>query len=43
MLTTAFQTLDVQIKKKSGGWSCAEIFVNRSPGHDTAHSCELNA
>ena len=23
--------------------SCAEIFLNRSLGHDTAHSCELNA
>jgi hypothetical protein len=33
----------VQIKKKSGRWSCAEIFLNRSLGHDTGNSCELNA
>jgi hypothetical protein len=35
--------LHVQIKKKSGRWSCAEIFLNRSLGYVTAHSCELNA
>jgi hypothetical protein len=27
--------LHMQIKKKSGGWSCAEIFLNRSLGYGT--------
>jgi hypothetical protein len=41
--TDAGGALHVQIKKKSGRWSSAEIFLNRSLGYDTAHSCELNA
>jgi hypothetical protein len=41
--TDASGALHVQIKKKSGRWSCAEIFLNRRFGYDTAHSCELNA
>ena len=40
--TDASGALHVQIKKKSGRWSCAEIFLNRSLGYGTAHSCELN-
>jgi hypothetical protein len=27
--------LHMQIRKKAGGWSCAEIFLNRSPGYGT--------
>ena len=41
--TDASGALHMQIKKKSGRWSCAEIFLNRSLEYDTAHSCELNA
>ena len=41
--TDASGALHVQIKKKSGRWSCAEILLNRSLGYDTADSCELNA
>jgi hypothetical protein len=33
--TDASGTLHMQIKKKSGGWSCAEIFLNRSLGYGT--------
>ena len=35
--------LHMQIKKISGSWSCAEIFLNCSLGYGTAYSCELNA
>jgi hypothetical protein len=43
--TDATGALHMQIKKKSDGWSCAEIFLNRSLGygtysvtlHDTSH------
>ena len=41
--TDASGALHMQIKKKSGSWSCAEIFLNRSLGYGTAYSCELNA
>jgi hypothetical protein len=33
--TDASGALHMQIKKKSGGWSCAEIFLNRSLGYGT--------
>jgi hypothetical protein len=33
--TDASGALHMQIRKKSGGWSCAEIFLNRSPGYGT--------
>jgi hypothetical protein len=33
--TDASGALHMQIKKKSGRWSCAEIFVNRSLGYGT--------
>jgi hypothetical protein len=33
--TDASGALHMQIKKKSGRWSCAEIFLNRSPGYGT--------
>jgi hypothetical protein len=35
--------LHMQTKRKSGTWSCAEIFLNRSFWYGTAYSCELNA
>jgi hypothetical protein len=33
--TDAGGALHMQIKKKAGGWSCAEIFLNRSLGYGT--------